>query len=29
MSNLNNHFKGIVALPEFRSRMGAIKQGKK
>ncbi|CDW74721.1 elongation factor 1-gamma 3 [Stylonychia lemnae] len=29
MSNLNNHFKTIIALPEFRSRMGAVKQGKK
>lgn len=29
MSNLNNHFKHIVGLPEFRDRMGAAKQGKK
>ena len=29
MSNLNSHFKQITALPEFRSRMGIVKQGKK
>ena len=29
MSNINNHFKLVTALPEFRSRMGAVKQGKK
>jgi hypothetical protein len=29
MSNLNNHFKRIIELPEFKARMGNIKQGKK
>jgi len=29
MSNLNNHFKNVTALEEFRRRMGVIKQGKK
>ena len=27
-NNLNQMFKNIVELPEFKSRMGAIKQGK-
>lgn len=29
MDNLNRHFKMVVALPEFRLRMGVVKQGKK
>ena len=29
MSNLNAHFKKITDLPEFKSRMGNVKQGKK
>ena len=29
LANLNNHFKMVVTLPEFKGRMGSIKQGKK
>eukprot|EP00347_Sterkiella_histriomuscorum_P006575 403352251 len=29
MSNLNNHFKSITGLAEFKKRMGNVKQGKK
>lgn len=29
MNGLNSNFKTITALPEFKKRMGNIKQGKK
>jgi hypothetical protein len=29
MSNLNTHFKLIIEVPEFKKRMGNVKQGKK
>lgn len=29
LNNLNGHFKAIAALPEFKARMGNIRQGKK
>lgn len=29
MSYLNSHFKRIIEIPEFKARMGTIKQGKK
>ena len=29
LNNLNDHFKKVAALPEFKARFGLIKQGKK
>ena len=29
LNNLNNHFKKVSALPEVKSRLGNLKQGKK
>ena len=29
LNNLNDHFKRVIPLPEFKKRFGNIKQGKK